>query len=54
MGERRGERVRPVDATAIDDHHDLFPRGAKRGHHLMDRVPKSLGIKLRDKLIEDF
>src|SRR5215470_11013003 len=35
MGERRGKRVCPVDATAIDDHHDLFPGRAKRGHHLM-------------------
>ena len=54
MGERRGERVRSVDATAIDDHHHLFPSGGKDGHHLMDIVPKPLGIKLRDDLIEDF
>jgi hypothetical protein len=54
MGERRGERVRPVDATAIDDHHDLFPGGAKRGHHLMNVLSKSLGIQLWDDFIEDF
>src|SRR5438132_7292064 len=36
MRERRGKRVRPVDATAIDDHHHLFPGGGKDGHHLMD------------------
>ena len=54
MSQRRGERVRPVDTTTIDDHHDLFPRRAKRGHHLMDIVPKSCGIKLWNDLIEDF
>src|SRR5262245_14324729 len=54
MGERRGECVRPVDATAIDDHHDLFAGCTEGGHHLMDILPKSLGIKLRDNFIEDF
>jgi len=49
----RVELVRPMDATAIDDHHDLFAGCAEGGHHLMDVVPKSLGIKLRDDLIED-
>ena len=53
MRERRGKRVRPVDATAIDDHHHLFPGGGKDGHHLMDILPNPLGIKLRDDLIED-
>jgi hypothetical protein len=53
MGERRGKRVRPVDATTIDDHHHLFPGGGKDGHHLMDILPKPLGIKVRDDLIED-
>ena len=54
MVERRGQRVRPVDATAIDDHHHLFSGGGKEGQHWMDIVPKPLGIKLRDDLIEDF
>src|SRR5919202_4799620 len=53
MGERRGKRVRPVDATAIDDHHDFFADRGKNGHHLMDILPKPRGIKLRDELIED-
>src|SRR5215470_4234264 len=53
MGQRRCEGVRAMDATAIDDHHDLFAGFAEGGHHLMDVVPKSLGIKLRDDLIED-
>ena len=53
MGECRGKCVRPVDATPIDDHHHLFPGGGKEGHHLMDILPKPLGIKLRDELIED-
>ena len=54
MGQRRGERVRAVDATAIDDHHHLFPCGGKGGHDLMDILSKPLGIKLRDDFIEDF
>src|SRR5262245_19668266 len=54
MGQRRGQRVRPVAATAVDDHHHLFPRGGKGGHDLMDRLPKPLGITLRDDFIEDF
>jgi hypothetical protein len=53
MGQCRGELVRSVDATAIDDHHHLFPSGSKDGHHLMDILPKPLGIKLRNDLIED-
>jgi hypothetical protein len=54
MDQRQGERVRPVDATAIDDHHHLFPSGSKGGHHLMDILSKPLSIKLWDDLIEDF
>ena len=54
MGQRRCERGRPVQAAALDDHHDLLPRGAKRRHHLVDRVPNPLGIKLEDDFIEDF
>jgi len=46
--------VCPVDATAVNDHHDLFPGMAKERHHLMDILAKPLGIKLGDDLIEDF
>lgn len=46
--------MRPVDATAIDDHHHLFPGRATGGHHVMDIVPQPLRIKLRADLIEDF
>jgi hypothetical protein len=46
MGERRRERVRAVDATAIDDQHHLFPRGTKRGHHLLDiAAPVKFAVK---------
>ena len=51
MEQCRGERVRTVDATAIDDHHHLFPRGCKCGHHLMDILPKPLSLKLGDDLM---
>ena len=54
VGQRRRQLVCAVDATAIDDHNDLFPSGAKEGHHLMDILPKPFGIKLGDDLIEDF
>lgn len=54
MEQCRGERVRSVDATAIDDHHHLFPSGCKCGHHLMDILSKPLSIKLWDDLIVDF
>jgi hypothetical protein len=53
MVERRGQRVRPVETTAIDDHPHLLPGGGKEGQHWMDIVPKPLGIKLRDDLIAD-
>ena len=46
--------MRPVDATAVNDHHDLFPGMAKERHHLMDILAKPLGIKLGDDFIEDF
>jgi hypothetical protein len=32
----RRELFRPVDATAVSNHDDLFPGVAKEGHHLMD------------------
>jgi hypothetical protein len=54
VGQRRRELVRPVDATAIGDHDDLFLGVAKDGHHLMDVLAKPLRIKMGDNLIEDF
>src|SRR4030095_5338739 len=51
--EGRVELVRPMDAAAIDDHHDLFASGAEGGHHLMDILAQLLRIKVRDDLIED-
>jgi len=54
MEQCRGERVRAVDTTAIDDHHHRFPSGGKCGHHVMDIVSKPLSIKLGDDRIEDF
>jgi hypothetical protein len=46
--------VCPMDAAAIDDHHDLFPSFAEGRHHLMEILAQLLGIKMRDDLIEDF
>jgi hypothetical protein len=50
----RRQLVRPVDATAVGDHDDLFPGVAKEGHHLMDILAQSLRIKMRHDFIEDF
>ena len=52
--QRRRKLVRPVDATAVRHHDHLFPGGAKRGHHLMDRLAKPLHLTMGDDLIEDF
>src|SRR5215831_19039532 len=52
--EGRVELVRPMDAAAIDDHHDLFASGAEGRHHLMEIWAPLLGIKMRDDLIKDF
>src|SRR2546427_12978542 len=52
--EGRVELVRPMDAAAIDDHHDLFASCAESRHHLMDILAQLLGIKMRDDLIKDF
>ena len=54
VGERRRELVRPVDATAVDDHDHCFAGVAKERHDLMDILAKPLGIKLGDDFIEDF
>jgi hypothetical protein len=34
--EGRVELVRPMDAAAIHDHHDVFASFAEGGHHLME------------------
>ncbi|HEY7712521.1 MAG TPA: hypothetical protein VIG57_21095 [Candidatus Entotheonella sp.] len=31
-----GELMRPMDAAAIHDHHDLFAGFTEGGHHLME------------------
>jgi len=50
---RRRERVRPVDATAVDDHDHRLPRVAKERPQWMDILAKPFGIKLGDDCIED-
>ena len=52
--QRRRELFRPVDATAVGDHDDLFPGVPKEGHHLMNILAQPLRIKMGDDLIEDF
>ena len=52
--QRRRELFRPVDATAVGDHNDLFAGMAKEGHHLMDIMAQPLRIKMGDDLVEDF
>src|SRR5262245_61377586 len=52
--EGRVELVRPMDAAAIDDHHDLFRGFPEGGHDLVQILAKLLRIKMWDNLIEDF
>jgi hypothetical protein len=52
--EGRVELVRPMDAAAIDDHHDLFLGFPEGGHDLVQILAKLLRIKMWDNLIEDF
>src|SRR5262245_11616585 len=54
VGQRRRELFRPVDATAVGDHDDLFARVAKEGHHLLDILAQPFCIKMGDDLVEDF
>jgi hypothetical protein len=54
VGQCRCQFVCPMDATAVDDHHDLFPGVAKERHHLMDILTKPFRIKMGDDLVEDF
>jgi len=51
--QRRRELVRPMNATAVGHHHDLFPSMAQEGHHLMDVLTQSLRIKMGHDLIAD-
>src|SRR2546428_3553209 len=50
----RVELVRPMDPTAIDDHHGLFAGFAEGRHHLMEILAQFLGIKVRHDFREDF
>src|SRR5262245_66260952 len=52
--QRGRELVCPVDATAVNDHQDLFPGMAKERHHLMDIFAKPLRLNAGDDFIEDF
>jgi hypothetical protein len=52
--EGRVELVRPMDAAALHDHHDLFLGFPEGGHDLMEILPQLLGIKVRHDFIEDF
>ena len=51
---RRVQLMRPMDPTAVNDHHDLFLSFAKDGHHLMDVLAQFLGVKMGHNFIEDF
>jgi hypothetical protein len=53
VGQRGGEFLRAMDATTIDDHHDLLVGFAKDAHDLMDILAEFLGIKMRHDLIKD-
>src|SRR5882724_4781545 len=52
--EGRIELVRPVDPTAIDDHHHLFVGFPKGRHDLVQILSSLLGIKVGHDFIEDF
>jgi hypothetical protein len=52
--ECRIELVRPVNATAIDDHDDLFASFLEGSHHLVNILAPFLSIKVRHDFIEDF
>ena len=54
VGERRRALVRPVDATAVDDHDHRFAGVAKERHAWMDIWATPLGITMRHDFLEDF
>jgi hypothetical protein len=45
--------MRPMNATAVDDHDDLFASFTKDTHDLMDILAQLLGIKMGHALRED-
>ena len=50
----RVELVRPMQPTAIDDHHDLFVGVAEGGHPWMEIWAQLLGSKVGHDCIKDF
>ena len=52
--ECRVELVRPMDTTAIDNHHDFFRSFAEGRHDLMNILAQLLGIKVGHDFIKDF
>src|SRR4030095_15667393 len=52
--EGRVKLVRPMDPTAIDDHHDLFIAFAERRQCVMHILAELLSIKVGHDFIEDF
>jgi hypothetical protein len=52
--EGRIELMRPMDPTAVDDHHHLFAGFAEDRHHLMEILTQLLGSKVRHDFVEDF
>lgn len=51
--EGRVKLMRPMDATAVDDHDDLLTSFAKDAHDLMEILAQLLGVKMGHNLIED-
>jgi hypothetical protein len=51
--QRRGQLVRPMDATAIGNHDHLFAGVTKDAHHLMHVLAECLRIKMRHDFIEN-
>ena len=49
-----GKLFGPMDATTIDDHHDLLIGFAKDVHDLMQILAQGFCVKMRHDLIEDF
>jgi len=48
VGEGRVKLMRPMDPTAINNHHDLFVGVATGRHHLMDILAQFLSTKMED------
>jgi hypothetical protein len=44
----------PMDATAIDDHHDLFIGFAQEVHDVMQILAQGFCVTMRHDLLEDF